>query len=74
MNLSVQIKTLIVSSRPNEGRSNLFSLAKKLFEIGFVDHDDPFYQIYNLPVFKMRCRTFEYSSEDLDTGVTEIDK
>ena len=38
-----------------------------------MDHDDPFYQIQNLPVFKMRCRTFEYSSERLDTGVTAID-
>ena len=44
-----------------------------MFEITFVDHDDPFYQLSNLPVFKMRCRTFEYSSEALDTGVTAID-
>jgi len=38
-----------------------------------VDHDDPFYQLANLPVFKMRCRTFEYSSEAMDTGVSDID-
>ncbi len=66
-------QNLIVSSRPNEGDLIYFPLAKKLFEISFVDHDDPFYQIQNLPVFKMRCRTFEYSSERLDTGVTAID-
>jgi hypothetical protein len=38
-----------------------------------VDHDDPFYQMNNLPVFKMRCRTFEYSHEDMDTGISAID-
>lgn len=66
-------QNLIVSTRPNEGDLIYFPLAKKLFEISFVDQDDPFYQIANLPVFKMRCRTFEYSSETLDTGVSEID-
>ena len=66
-------QNLIVTTRPNEGDLIYFPLAKKLFEISFVDHDDPFYQIANLPVFKMRCRTFEYSSEALDTGVSDID-
>ena len=46
---------------------------QKIFEITFVDHDDPFYQVHNLPAFKLKCKTFEYSSEDLDTGITEID-
>ena len=66
-------QNLIVSSRPNEGDLIYFPKAKKLFEIGFVDHDDPFYQLNNLPVFKMRCRTFEYSHEDFATGVSTID-
>ncbi len=66
-------QNLIVSSRPNEGDLIYFPRAKKLFEISFVDHDDPFYQIYNLPTFKMRCRTFEYSQEDMDTGISDID-
>ena len=66
-------QNLIVSTRPNEGDLIYFPLGKKLFEIGFVDHDDPFYQLANLPVFKMRCRTFEYSHEDMATGISEID-
>ena len=66
-------QNLIVSTRPNEGDLIYFPLGKKLFEIGFVDHDDPFYQLANLPVFKMRCRTFEYSHEDMATGLSEID-
>ena len=64
---------LIVSSRPDEGDLVYMPTVKKLFEISFVDHDDPFYQIDNLPVYKLYCRTFEYSSEVLDTGIDAID-
>ena len=64
---------LIVSSRPDEGDLVYMPTVKKLFEISFVDHDDPFYQIDNLPVYKLYCRTFEYSSEVLDTGIDVID-
>ena len=64
---------LIVSSRPDEGDLVYMPTVKKLFEISFVDHDDPFYQIDNLPVYKLYCRTFEYSSEVLDTGIYAID-
>ena len=64
---------LIVKTRPNEGDLVYFPKVKKIFEITFVDHDDPFYQIHNVPAFKLKCKTFEYSSEDLDTGITEID-
>ena len=64
---------LIIKTRPNEGDLIYFSKVSKLFELTFVDHDDPFYQVHNLPAFKLKCKTFEYSGEDLDTGITEID-
>ena len=64
---------LIVKTRPNEGDLVYFPKVKKVFEISFVDHDDPFYQVHNLPAFKLKCKTFEYSSEDLNTGIAEID-
>ena len=38
-----------------------------------MDHDEPFFQLDNNPVYKLRCRLFEYSSEVLDTGITDID-
>ena len=66
-------QNLIVSTRPNEGDLVYFPKSKKLFEISFVDHDDPFYQLANLPVFKLRCRTFDYSHEDMATGLDAID-
>ena len=64
---------LIVKTRPNEGDLVYFPKVKKIFEISFVDHDDPFYQVHNVPAFKLKCKTFEYSSEDIDTGIAEID-
>ena len=64
---------IIVSSRPNEGDLIYFPRLQKLFEINFVDHDDPFFQVDNVPVYKLYCSTFEYSSEQLDTGITAID-
>ena len=59
--------------RPLEGDVIYHPTLKKLFEINFVDHDDPFHQLDSNPVYKMRCRTFDYSSEVLDTGISEID-
>ena len=64
---------VIVSLRPNEGDLIYWSRGNKLFEITFVDHDDPFYQVNNLPTYKLKCKTFEYGSEELDTGIAAID-
>ena len=64
---------LIVKTRPNEGDLVYFPKVNKIFEISFVDHDDPFYQVHNVPSFKLKCKTFEYGGEDIDTGITEID-
>ena len=64
---------IIVSSRPNEGDLIYFPRIQKIFQIDFVDHDDPFFQVDNLPVYKLSCSTYEYSHEALDTGVTAID-
>jgi hypothetical protein len=64
---------LLVSSRPNEGDLIYWPKGNKLFEITFVDHDDPFYQVQNLPTYKLKCKTFEYASEVIDTGIAELD-
>ena len=61
------------SDRPLEGDVIYHPVLEKLFEINFVDHDEPFYQLDNNPVYKMRCRLFDYSSEALDTGISAID-
>ena len=55
--------------RPKEGDLIWLSLSNKLFEILHVEHESPFYQLSNLPTYKMRCQLFEYSGEDIDTGI-----
>jgi len=63
-----------VPARPNEGDLIYFPLTKGLFEIKFVQHQDPFYQLGKLYTFKMEVELFQYASEKIDTGVAEIDK
>ena len=62
------------ADRPQEGDLIYTPVIKRLFEVSFVDHDDPYYQLDNNPVYKLRCKQFEYSQEVIDTGITEIDE
>ena len=66
-------ENLIVNTRPNEGDLIWHPTIKQMYEISFVDHDDPFYEIKNLPVYKLYCRTYEYSQERFDTDIAAID-
>lgn len=59
--------------RPNEGDLIYLPLSKTFFEIKFVEHEQPFYQLKNLPTYKLQCETYEYSGEKFDTQVEEID-
>ena len=61
------------ADRPQEGDLVYHPVFEKMFEISFVDHDEPFYQLDNNPVYKLRCKQFEYASEIIDTGIATID-
>ena len=63
----------ITVDRPKEGDLIYLPMSKSMFQITHVEHEQPFYQLQNLPVFKLRCQLFEYAGEDLDTGVETID-
>jgi hypothetical protein len=63
----------ILPNRPCEGDLIYFPLTKGLFEIKFVKHQDPFYQLGKLYVFKLQVELFQYASENIDTGIAEID-
>ena len=62
-----------VEARPQEGDLIYFPLVKGLFQITFVEDETPFYQIANVPTFKLSCELFEYGNEAIDTGVKDID-
>ena len=63
----------ISGDRPREGDLIYLPLSNSIFQINHVEHEQPFYQLSNLPTFKLRAQLFEYNNEDLDTGVAVID-
>jgi hypothetical protein len=65
--------TTILPNRPAEGDLIYFPLTNGLFEIKFVQHQDPFYQIGKLYVYKLQVELFQYASEKIDTGIAEVD-
>ena len=60
--------------RPREGDLIYLPMSKSIFQIMRVETESPFYQLSNLPVFKMRCELFEYNDEDFNTGIEAIDE
>jgi hypothetical protein len=63
-----------VDPRPQEGDLIFLPMTNSFFEISYVEDDSPFYQLSNLPVYKMQCTLFEYNDEDFETGITGIDE
>ena len=62
-----------LTTRPKEGDLIYFPLGDRLFEIKFVEHEKPFYQLQKNYVYELRCELFRYEDEVIDTGVEEID-
>jgi hypothetical protein len=62
-----------LSSRPKEGDLIYFPLGKRLFEIKYVEHEKPFYQLQGLYTYELRCELFRYEDELIDTGIDDID-
>ena len=63
----------ILPNRPAEGDLLYFPLTGGLFEIKFVQHQNPFYQIGKLYTYKLDVELFQYASERIDTGYNVID-
>ena len=69
-----EVQTRFVNiTRPREGDLIYFPLAKAIFEINFVEHENPFYQFGKLFSYKLTCELFTYNQEEVTTGTTEID-
>tara|TARA_B100002019_G_scaffold285718_1_gene295113 strand:+ start:10565 stop:12202 length:1638 start_codon:yes stop_codon:yes gene_type:complete len=63
-----------VSTRPREGDLIYFPLGQRLFEVKFVEHEDPFYQLGKNYVYQLKCELYEFEGDDvLDTSIEEID-
>ena len=59
--------------RPREGDVIYVPFSQSLFEIFKVETETPFYQLNNLPTFRLQCELFEYNDEDFDTDIAGID-
>ena len=64
---------IIIDTRPREGDLVFFPLGNRLFEVKFVEHEDPFYQLGKNYIYKLQCELFEYEDEIIDTSIDEID-
>jgi len=67
------IETTKDIGRPAEGDLIYLPLNGKIFEVKFVEHESIFYQMGSLQVYDLRCELFEYSHEQLNTGIDVID-
>jgi hypothetical protein len=63
----------VENPRPAEGDLIFLPMTNNFFEINFVEDEQPFYQLSNLPVYTMKCSLFEYNDEDFETGIVDID-
>jgi hypothetical protein len=68
------------SVRPREGDLIYVPFSGGLFEIKFVEDKSPFFQLGGsgdtkgtIPTFKLTCELFEYSGQEIDTGIAEVD-
>ena len=62
-----------LATRPKEGDLIYFPLGDRLFEIKYVEHEKPFYQLQKNYIYELRCELFRYEDEIIDTGVDAID-
>jgi hypothetical protein len=59
--------------RPKEGDLIYFPLGDRIFEIKYVEHEKPFYQLMKNYVYELKCELFRYEDEFINTGVDIID-
>ena len=60
--------------RPREGDLIYLTLSDQVFEIMRVIDDQPFYQLSNLPTYRIEVELFEYNDENFDTSIESIDE
>jgi len=67
------IPNIKLSTRPKEGDLIYFPLGDRIFEIKYVEHEKPFYQLQGLYTYQLKCELFRYEDEVIDTGINDID-
>lgn len=76
MNLSVSKKRFTEETaleRPFEGDLIYFPLSSHLIQIDFVEFENPFYQLGKRYVYMLKCSTYDFSHDNFETGIQNID-
>ena len=60
--------------RPKEGDLIFFPFDDGIFEVKYVQFDQPFFQLGKGYIYELQCEKFEYSGEDFKTGIPQIDE
>ena len=71
--LAESLTNIELISRPKEGDLIYFPLGDRIFEIKFVEHEQPFYQLQKTYTYELKCELFRYEDEEHNTGVDAID-
>jgi hypothetical protein len=64
---------IMTQVRPKEGDLIYLPVTHDLFEILFADHEEVFYQLGKIYVWKITCEKYRFSHETIDTGISDID-
>lgn len=76
MTLNVSQRRFVAETdleKPLEGDLIYMPLTKAIFEIKFREHEEQFYALGTRYNWKLQCELFEFSREDFDTGLEEVD-
>lgn len=69
-----KIPNIKLPDRPKEGDLIWFPLGDRLFEIKFVEHENPFYQLQKNYTYQLKCELYRYEAgEVIDTGYEYVD-
>lgn len=71
--LAAEIPNSELTTRPKEGDLIYFPFGDRLFEIKYVEHEQPFYQLQKNYVYTLTCSLFRLEDEVIDTGIDDID-
>lgn len=68
-----EAQQLQLPDRPAEGDLLYLPKTDAMFEIKYVEHLDPFFQIGKFYIYSLQCELYQFSSEAIQTGIDEID-
>jgi len=67
-------ETIWDRERPLEGDLVFFPMTNGIFEINYVDHENPFYQLGKLHSYRLTIELFTHTHEEFDTRDPKINR